>query len=124
MVKDARMEVAEEIRKLKANIKFAMRAKEAAEKIKVKIQERREWQKKHREEQLEWRKKQREAAMKEAEAERERREKLQESCPQTKVRSYDCNSDGLRLVKIFRFVYDFEQERCLPKVQKKTMSCR
>lgn len=107
LVKDARQEVAEEIRKLKANIKFAQRAKAAAEKIKSRINERREWMQKHREEVLELRKKQREAALKEAEAERERREKLQESCPHTKVRSYACNSDGLRLVKIYRFIYDF-----------------
>lgn len=65
--------------------------------------------KKHREEVLELRKKQREATLKEQEAERERREKLQESCPHTKVRSYACNADGLRLVKVYRFVYDFGQ---------------
>jgi methyl-accepting chemotaxis protein len=46
---DARVEVAEEIRKLKANIKFAQRAKKAAEKIKERISERREYLKKHRE---------------------------------------------------------------------------
>jgi methyl-accepting chemotaxis protein len=55
-VKDARQEVAEEIRKLKANIKFAQRAKEAATKIKTRINERREWMKKHREEVLKLRK--------------------------------------------------------------------
>lgn len=52
LVKDARQEVAEEIRKLKANIKFAQRAKAAAEKIKSRIEERREWMKKHRDEML------------------------------------------------------------------------
>lgn len=124
LVKDARQEVAEEIRKLKANIKFAQRAKAAAEKIKSRIEERREWMKKHREEVLELRKKQREALLKEQEAERERREKLQESCPHTKVRSYACNADGLRLVKIYRFQYDFGQNHCVPRVERKTLSCR
>lgn len=80
--------------------------------------------KKHREDVLKLRKEQREAALKEQEAERERREKLQDSCPHTKVRSYACNADGLRLVKIFRFVYDFQYERCIPRVQRKTISCR
>ena len=56
MVKDARVEVAEEIRKLKANIKFAERAKKAAEKIKERIAERKEWLKKRRESELELRK--------------------------------------------------------------------
>lgn len=56
MVKDARVEVAEEIRKLKANINYAKRAKEAAIKIKERIAERREWMKKHREETLELKK--------------------------------------------------------------------
>lgn len=37
LVKDARVEVAEEIRKLKANIKYAQRAKQAAIKIKERI---------------------------------------------------------------------------------------
>lgn len=62
--------------------------------------------------------------MKEAEAERERREKLQESCPHSKVRTYACNSDGLRLVKVFRYVYDFDYNKCVPRVQRKTVSCR
>lgn len=30
----------------------------------------------------------------------------------------------MRLVKIFRFVYDFQYERCIPRVQRKTISCR
>lgn len=80
--------------------------------------------KKHREEVLDLRKKQREQALKEYEAEQERREKLQETCPHAKVRSYECNADGFRMVKIFRFVYDYNQERCMPKVQRKTISCR
>ena len=45
--------MAEEIRKLKSNIKFAQRAKKAAEKIKERIAEKREWMKKHRESELE-----------------------------------------------------------------------
>lgn len=56
LVKDARVEVAEEIRKLKANIKFAQRAKKAAEKIKERIAERKEHLKKQRETELELRK--------------------------------------------------------------------
>lgn len=124
LVKDARVEVAEEIRKLKANIQYAQRAKQAAVKIKERIAERKEWMKKHREDQLELRKQQREMAMKEAEAERERRERLQESCPHSKVRSYACNADGLRLVKVFRYIYDFDYNKCVPKVQRKTQSCK
>lgn len=62
--------------------------------------------------------------MKEAEAERERRERLQESCPHAKVRSYACNADGLRLVKVFRYIYDFDYNKCVPKVQRKTQSCK
>lgn len=124
LVKDARQEIEVELRRLKANLKFAQRAKQAAQKIKKRITERREWMKKHREEVLNLRKKQREQALKEYEAEQERREKLQETCPHAKVRSYECNADGFRLVKIFRFLYDVQQERCVPKVQRKTISCR
>jgi len=40
-VKDARQEVLEEIRKLKANIRYAQRAKKAAEKIRARVLERR-----------------------------------------------------------------------------------
>lgn len=123
LVKDARVEVAEEIRKLKANIKFAQRAKKAAEKIKERIAERKEWLKKRRESELELRKQQREQEMKERELERERRQGLQDSCPEPKIRSYECNSDGLRLVKIFRFHYDFDQDKCVPRVQRKTVAC-
>lgn len=76
LVKDARQEIDVELRRLKANLKFAQRAKQAAQKIKKRITERREWMKKHREEVLNLRKKQREQALKEYEAEQERREKL------------------------------------------------
>lgn len=49
---------------------------------------------------------------------------MQDSCPHAKVRSYACNADGLRLVKIFRYVYDFDYNKCVPRVQRKTQSCR
>jgi len=62
--------------------------------------------------------------MKEEETRREQREHLQESCPHTKVRSYACNTDGLRLVKVYRFIYDFGQNHCVPKVERKTISCK
>lgn len=56
LVKDARQEVLEEIRKLKANIRYAQRAKKAAEKIRARVLERRERLKKQRAERLELRK--------------------------------------------------------------------
>jgi len=56
LVKDARQEVLEEIRKLKANIRYAQRAKKAAEKIRARVLERRERLKKQRTERLELRK--------------------------------------------------------------------
>lgn len=62
--------------------------------------------------------------MKEEELERERHQQLLDSCPHAKVRSYQCNSDGLRLVKIYRWHYDFDANRCIPRVLKKTVSCR
>jgi len=62
--------------------------------------------------------------MKEEELERERRESLQDSCPHAKVRSFQCNSDGLRLVKIYKYHFDFEANRCVPRVLTKTVSCR
>jgi hypothetical protein len=49
---------------------------------------------------------------------------MQDSCPHPKVRTYACNADGLRLVKVFRFHYDFDYNKCVPKVERKTASCR
>lgn len=124
LVKDARQEVLEEIRKLKANIRYAQRAKKAAEKIRARVLERRERLKKQRAERLELRKQQREAALKEAEEERERRTKLRESCPTPRARTYACNADGLRLIKTYRYDYDFDYNRCVPRVSRRTASCR
>jgi len=42
-------------------------------------------------------------------AEKERKEKLKNSCPQSKVRTYVCKEDGTRLIKNFDYQYDFEE---------------
>ena len=57
------------------------------------------------------------------EKEQARRNKLKDSCPANKVRTYACNEDGYRLVKQFTYQYDFEQEKCTEDVRKKEVDC-
>merc|ERR1711862_1091573 len=58
------------------------------------------------------------------EAEKERREKLKNSCPASKVRTYVCKADGTRLIKHFDYQYDFEENQCVENVKSKTEKCK
>ena len=45
------------------------------------------------------------------------------SCPPSKVRTYACDEDDKRVIKYFNYVYDFEEEKCVEEVRKKTVKC-
>lgn len=52
-----------------------------------------------------------------ARRESEKRERLLNSCPPSKVRTYACNEDGFRVVKYFNYEYDFKQGQCVESVK-------
>jgi len=58
------------------------------------------------------------------EAEKERKEKLKNSCPASKVRTYVCNDEGFRLIKYFDYQYDFDENQCAENVKSKNEKCK
>jgi hypothetical protein len=49
---------------------------------------------------------------------------LMNSCPPDKVRTYACDSTGMRTIKYFSYQYDFNVKKCLEKERKKRVQCR
>ena len=60
--------------------------------------------------------------MREKMQERHRRE-LMNSCEPGRVRTYQCREDGTRVIKYFKYIYDFDEHKCVEKVHKKTAPC-
>jgi hypothetical protein len=58
-----------------------------------------------------------------ARRESEKRERLLNSCPPSKVRTYACNEDGFRVVKYFNYEYDFKQGQCVESVKEQRSRC-
>ena len=50
------------------------------------------------------------------------KQEMMRSCPHGKVRSYACH-DGVRVLKQISYHYDFDEEKCVEKSKKKTISC-
>lgn len=42
-----------------------------------------------------------------------RKLKLKDSCKPSKVRTYACDTDGMRVIKYFSYHYDFDQDQCV-----------
>lgn len=49
---------------------------------------------------------------------------LQATCSEDKVRSYQCDDDGYKVVKYITYKYDLEAGQCIEKVKKVTKRCR
>jgi len=48
---------------------------------------------------------------------------MKATCPANRVRTYQCSDDGTRLLKYYTYEYDSEENRCVEKVKKRTMTC-
>lgn len=55
--------------------------------------------------------------------EERRRHDLKNSCKPSKVRTYACGEDGFRVIKYFDYKYDFDEDKCLEKVKRRTVKC-
>jgi len=48
---------------------------------------------------------------------------MMDSCEPGRVRTYQCKEDGTRTIKYFKYVYDFDENKCVEKIHKKTEPC-
>ena len=55
--------------------------------------------------------------------EERRRHELKNSCKPSKVRTYACGEDGFRVIKYFDYKYDFDEDKCVEKVKRRTVKC-
>ena len=55
--------------------------------------------------------------------EERRRHELKNSCKPSKVRTYACMEDGFRVIKYFDYKYDFDEDKCVEKVKRRTVKC-
>lgn len=69
-----------------------------------------------------------EAARRKADNEKEMKslklKSLQATCKEDKVREYQCDDEGYKVVKYITYKYDLEASECIEKVKKVTKRCR
>jgi hypothetical protein len=56
--------------------------------------------------------------------EQRHRRELMNSCPPSKVRTYACDSEGMRTIKYLSYEYDFDVKKCVEKERRKRTRCR
>ena len=119
MVDDAIKEVTSEEQKIKSDVDNLRLNEIKVEKMDEELEEKFLAQK-----QKEEAEKEAEAKRLKEEAEKERKEKLKNSCPASKVRTYVCNDEGFRLIKYFDYQYDFDENQCAENVKSKNEKCK
>lgn len=120
-VKDAVEEVSYEIGKVSKDIEYTKKERSLAEKRRNEVQMR----KAKLESELSRRKAKEDEELRHLKLlkEERRRHELKNSCKPSKVRTYACMEDGFRVIKYFDYKYDFDEDKCVEKVKRRTVKC-
>ena len=120
-VKDAVEEVSYEIGKVSKDIEYTKKERSLAEKRRNEVQ----MKKAKLESELARRKAKEDEELRHLKLlkEERRRHELKNSCKPSKVRTYACGEDGFRVIKYFDYKYDFDEDKCLEKVKRRTVKC-
>lgn len=103
---DTKQEILEKINVVKADIEYVQKAQHSAKICREKLIDRLRILKKKRQERIDHLREEAQRLEEEQIKERLRIRALESSCPKTKIRTYQCNEDGFRLIKQFSYKYD------------------